>query len=138
MHKSKHLYILIFLFTCASCAGRTPNPVMISKPEDNIKSCEDFNQELNEIDREIHAKYPKIKQEENTNLAVGLAGAFIPFTAIFKDYKRANLVEENALRLRFNHLVKSEREKKCGFEHSFKPVLKHCEDFYTLGCFWQP
>lgn len=138
MHKSKHLYILIFLFTCASCAGRTPNPVMISKPEDNIKSCEDFNQELHEIDREIYAKYSKIKQEENSNLAVGLAGAFLPFTAIFKDYKRANLVEENALRLRFNHLVKSEREKKCGFEHSFKPVLKHCEDFHTLSCFWQP
>jgi hypothetical protein len=138
MYKLSCLRILIFLFVCVNCAGRTPNPIMITNPADNKASCEDIKQELDKLNQRISASYYEIKKEENFNLLIGLAGAFIPFAGVFSDYKRADLVEESALRKRFNHLVEVERGKGCGFEHSLKPVLEHCEDFHTLGCFWQP
>ena len=138
MNKIAFLPILIFIFACVSCAGRTPSPAIIANPADVNKSCKNINQELEEINRQISEKYSKIKHDENYNLAVGLVGAFVPFAGFFSDYKQADLVEKNVLKHRFNHLVEIERKNGCGFEHSLKPVLNHCEDFYTLGCFWQP
>lgn len=125
MFKRFSKFILVILFCFIGCAGRQPKPVLIIQTGDENKSCQEIDVELKEIREEIWERHPKIKENEDYNLGVGLVGSlfppFIPF-ALFSDYKKADLVELNALQRRHNHLVEVERKNGCGFEHSLMPV----------------
>jgi hypothetical protein len=129
---------IAYFFLCAiltsACAGRNAHPVEVIQETDQNKNCKELTLELQEIDEEIIRLYSEIYTREKYNKVAGLAGILIPFAGIIKDYKNAPLVEAQALRKRHNYLVKVERDKGCGFEHSMKPVLEHCKDFYTLSC----
>ncbi len=120
-----HAFLLVILLLSTGCAGRHPNPIQIVQSSDEKKSCKEIALELKTISEEIWERYPEIKDTENYNLGVGVVGSlfpiFIPFS-IFSDIKKADAVELNALQKRNNHLVKTERQNGCGFEHSIMPV----------------
>lgn len=128
----------VCFFLCAiltsACAGRNAHPVKVIQETDQGKNCSELTLELQQVDQKIITLYSEIHAREKYNKVAGLAGILVPFAGIIKDYKNAAFVEAQALRKRHNHLVKVEREKGCGFEHSIKPVLEHCKDFFTLSC----
>jgi hypothetical protein len=119
--------LIAILFISNSCAGRQPQPVLITQNGDDKKSCEKIDLELKNIKQQIEERYPKIKDTDNYNLRVGLFGSLLPPLiplSIFSDIRKADAVELNALQRRNNHLVDVERQNGCGYEHSIMPVRK--------------
>ena len=122
------LFILLLTLPLVDgCAGRRPNPVQIVQIDDENKSCEEIDSELNTLSKEIWKKYPEIKGTQDYNLGVGLIGSLfpplIPFS-IFSDIRKADAVEINSLQRRHNYLVETERRLGCGYEHSLVSVRK--------------
>jgi hypothetical protein len=120
-------FIILTLSTHHGCAGRTPQPVIIIRSDDETKSCQEINSELSIIRNEIQQRYPKVKDTKRKNLGVSLLGSLfppiIPFS-VFSDLRKADSVEINALQSRHNHMVKVEQRNGCGFEHSIIPVME--------------
>jgi|TARA_B100001964_G_C14075227_1_gene527686 hypothetical protein len=120
-------YITLALLALNGCAGRTPQPVIISKSDDKAKSCKEIDTELSIIKSDIQKRYPKIKDTDRNNLGVSLLGSLFPPIiplSVFSDIRKADSVELNALQRRHNHLVAVERKNGCGFEHSIIPVTE--------------
>lgn len=127
MLKNLLLVLIAILLILNGCAGRQPQPILITQNGDDKKSCEKIDLELKNIKQQVEERYPKIKDTENYNLGVGVLGSLfpplIPFS-IFSDIKKADAVELNALQRRNNHLVNVERQNGCGYEHAIMPVRK--------------
>lgn len=115
-HKSKKIGIFILIITViAGCAGRPANPVMIHQYGDDRKSCNALERELVFIEGEIQRLIPE-SQKTGKNVALGVAGAFLIVPWFFMDLSKAEQIEINALRQRYNHLVIIADEKQCGLK----------------------
>ena len=89
---------------CAGCAGRTPNPVSMFQPGDNTLSCAGLEMVMSNCEQEIASLLPK-SDKTGSNVALGVAGAFLIVPLFFMDFSEADKVELEAWRRRYNHLV---------------------------------
>ena len=105
------------------CAGRTPNPVMVQQYGDEKKSCTALQRELTFIEGEITRMIPDTNKT-GSNIALGVAGAFLLVPWFFMDFSKAEQVEVDAYRRRYNHLVILAGEKNCGFDFKQVPDFK--------------
>jgi len=96
----------------AACAGRTPNPVLISQYGDEQKSCKALGLEMTDIQGEIQRLLPK-KDKTGKNVALGVAGAFLLVPWFFMDFKNAEAQEYEAYRQRYNYLSRIAQIKNC-------------------------
>lgn len=103
------------LLLATACAGRAPNPVSEYQYGDEKKSCGRLRAEISSTNSEIAALLPKT-EKTGSNVALGVAGAFLIVPWFFMDFTEAEQVEVNALRRRHNNLVAISAEKKCGFD----------------------
>lgn len=103
----------------SACAGHTPNPVQSYQPGDDRKSCAAIKAELANTETDIRAKIPDADKTAQ-NVALGVAGAFLIVPWFFMDLSKADQVELEALRHRYNTLVIMASEKQCGFD--VKPI----------------
>jgi hypothetical protein len=114
MNKKQIVVFLIFI-TLIGCAGRTANPVPIEQNGDLNLTCEGIQRELDFIETEVKRLAPET-QKTGKNTALGVAGAFLIVPWFFMDFGKAEQVEVDAYRRRYNHLLALGDEKKCGFD----------------------
>jgi hypothetical protein len=114
MKKYISLYTMMFILL-TSCAGKTPNPIMVSQYGDEQKSCEALKYEMIAIQGNIQAILPKT-EKTGKNVALGVAGAFFLVPWFFMDFSSAEQTEYEAYRNRYNHLAAIAITKKCGVE----------------------
>ena len=122
--RSISVLISILLITFISgCGGRAANPIMVHQYGDEAKSCKALKRELEFIESEVNRLVPETKKA-GTNTALGVAGVFLIVPWFFMDFSKAEQIELNALRQRYNHLVILSDEKDCELEKEKVPDFK--------------
>ena len=119
MVKNALAVVLISSLALQGCAGRTPNPVSAQQYGDERKSCAALQKEMAFVEDEIGRLLPK-SDKTGQNVALGVAGAFFLVPWFFMDFSKAEQVEIDAFRRRYNQLALLASENKCGFDA--KPI----------------
>jgi len=96
----------------ASCGGRVANPIPIYRPGDDQRNCTGLKAEIAQLDVDMQRLLPKT-DKTGTNVACGVAGAFLIVPWFFMDFKGADKIEFDAMRNRYNYLVSIAAEKQC-------------------------
>jgi hypothetical protein len=115
----KSIVVVAVCIGLSACAGRTPNPIQSYQPGDDRKSCAALRAELTNTETDIRAKIPE-SDKTAQNVALGVAGVFLIVPWFFMDLSKADQVELEALRRRYNTLAIMASEKQCGFD--VKPI----------------
>lgn len=97
------------------CAGRAANPVMIQQYGDDKKTCQALEREMALIQGEIQLLIPQT-EKTGKNVALGITGFFFIVPLFFMDLSKAEQIEVNAFRQRYNHLLIIADDKQCGIE----------------------
>lgn len=106
------------------CAGRTPNPVMVSQFGDDQRSCRALKMEIANSEAEITRLVPEA-DKSGSNIALGVVGAILFWPALFAmDFSDADQIELDALRKRYNSLVMIATDKRCGFNMTPLPEIQ--------------
>jgi len=127
--------LVVTLLVCLGtygCAGRTPNPVQAYQYGDEKRSCDALKAELAYVESEIQRKLPD-SDKTGSNVALGVAGVFLLVPWFFMDFSKADQVEIEALRRRYNNLVILSAEKSCGFENRPIPEFQKPPEQSTGG-----
>lgn len=123
-----------FILMISGCGGRMPKPVMVEQPQDPMLTCAQIDQEIDQISTQINELFYEGKKGRKSNRLFDTLSYVFPPATLFKDFRKADKVETNALRKRHNHLVTIAREKECGGNKQIIPYKRHCKDFYTIDC----
>ena len=86
------------------CAGRAANPVMIQQYGDDTKTCQALEREMAFIQGEIQRLIPQT-EKTGKNVALGVTGFFFLVPLFFMDLSKAEQIEVDAYRQRYNHLL---------------------------------
>ena len=97
------------------CAGRAANPVMIQQYGDDRKTCQALEREMVFIQGEIHRLMPQT-EKTGKNVALGVTGFFFIVPLFFMDLSKAEQIEVDAYRQRYNHLLIIAGDQQCGIE----------------------
>lgn len=124
-HRNKSLFLIATIFL-ASCAGRTPNPVPMYSPGDNALNCEGLRIQMGYAQEQAAVLLPK-SNKTGSNIALGIAGAFLLVPWLFMDFSDADKVEMEAWRARYNYLTSLYVDKGCG-ERMMMPSLKQMKN----------
>lgn len=106
-HNSPFIRLTIVFSICLgllSCAGRQANPVPMNMPGDNSLSKQGLRLMMSQVQSQINAKAPNA-DKLGSNVALGVAGAFLLIPWFFMDFSDADMIELNALRDRYNYLA---------------------------------
>ncbi|MES2547891.1 MAG: hypothetical protein V4575_09305 [Pseudomonadota bacterium] len=104
----------ILLSICLiSCGGRAANPVMVQQYGDQNASCAGIEKELGFIESEVTRLAPQT-DKSGKNAALGVTGAVFLIPLFFMDFSKAEQIEVDAYRRRYNHLLILAEDKKCG------------------------
>lgn len=112
LHK-KAVALLLATSVLAGCAGRTPNPVPLSRTGDHQMSCGSLHAELEDIDHQVRQLLPK-SEKTGKNVGLGIAGAFLVVPWFFMDFSDAEKIEIAAYQNRYNHISRIYNDKHCG------------------------
>jgi hypothetical protein len=96
----------------SSCAGRTPNPVAVSQPQDPYMTCENVQAEIAANNNAIKDLSSESGGKVAQNIAAGVAGLFIWPLWFAMDFQDAPGRESDALQGRNNYLA-SVASAKC-------------------------
>ena len=111
-------FMLAVVLVCAGCAGRKPNPVQQYQYGDNQKSCEHLQCEISDLQGQLTCKIGECDSTQGKNVALGVTGAILFWPALFfMDLSDADQIELDALRNRYNALVRICQDKNCGFDY---------------------
>lgn len=97
------------------CAGRAAYPVMIQQYGDDEKTCQALEREMVFIQGEIQRLIPQTNKT-GKNVALGVTGFFFIVPLFFMDLSKAEQIEVDAYRQRYNHLLIIAGDKQCGIE----------------------
>jgi hypothetical protein len=114
LHLSSRVLVAAVLFASAGCAGRSPEPVALVQPTDQIMDCA-------AISIEAQANNTKLQQlgvEEGSkvaqNVAAGVAGLFIWPLWFAMDFQDAAGKEVTAINARSQYLTVMAVQRNCG------------------------
>ncbi len=111
-------FMLAVVLVCAGCGGRQPNPVQQYQFGDNQKSCEHLQCEISDLQGQMTCKIGDCDNTTGKNVALGVTGAILFFPALFfMDLSDADQIELEAMRNRYNALVRICQDKNCGFDY---------------------
>lgn len=105
--------VLIISIIVAGCAHTTPNPVPLAQVGDENKSCDAI---ANEMQQMVNLKTQAAgdrNSQVGTNVALGIAGAFLIVPWFFMDVGNAATVEEKAAQARYLRLEQMQVDRKC-------------------------
>ena len=111
---------LVVTWLLVGCAGRAANPVMIQQYGDEKKSCQALEREMTFIQSEIQRLIPQT-EKTGKNVALGVTGFFFIVPLFFMDLSKAEQMEVDAYRRRYNHLLIIAGDKQCGIEEQSIP-----------------
>ena len=97
------------------CAGRAANPVMIQQYGDDKKTCQALEREMAFIQGEIQRLIPQT-EKTGKNVALGVTGFFLIVPLFFMDLSKAEQIEVDAYRQRYNHLLIIAGDRQCGID----------------------
>ena len=118
---AKTLLVTILVVTLSvGCAGRTANPVMIHQYRDDQRSCLALEREMVFIEDEIQRLIPQT-DKTGKNVALGVTGFFFIVPLFFMDLSKAEQIEIDAYRRRYNHLLIIAGDKQCGSDRTEIP-----------------
>ena len=106
---------LVITTLVIGCAGRAANPIMIQQYGDDKKTCQALEREMAFIQGEIQRLIPQT-EKTGKNVALGVTGFFFLVPLFFMDLSKAEQVEVDAYRQRYNHLLIIAGDKQCGIE----------------------
>ncbi len=95
------------------CASRPPNTISTYMPGDTDRSCQSIMLEMSNIENEMNRKWSEKNQQIGTNVALGVAGAFLIVPWFFMDLSGAEKTEWEAYKKRFDYLNLLLTDKKC-------------------------
>jgi hypothetical protein len=104
---------IMVLSLITGCAGRAANPVMIQQYGDDKRSCQALEREMAFIKGEIQRLVPQTKKT-GKNVALGVTGFFFIVPLFFMDLSKAEQIEVDAYRQRYNHLLVIAGDMQCG------------------------
>jgi hypothetical protein len=116
--------ILTLSILIAGCAGRAANPTMVQQYGDDKKSCQALQQEMLFIQGEMRRLAPET-EKTGKNAALGVAGFFFIVPLFFMDLSKAEQIEIDAYRQRYNHLLIISGDKNCGIQGEQIPDFKN-------------
>ena len=116
------LATLVAVTLCVGCAGRAANPVMIQQYGDDKKSCQALEREMAFIQGEMQRLIPQT-EKTGKNVALGVTGFFFLVPLFFMDLSKAEQMEVDAYRQRYNHLLIIAGDKQCGFDRTEIPAF---------------
>lgn len=119
--------VLVICLGSYGCAGRTPNPVSEYQYGDDKKSCNALRAEIANTESDIQRKLPEA-DKTGSNVALGVAGAFLLVPWFFMDFSKADQVEIEALRRSYNNLVILSSDKSCGFDYKPLPEIQKTQE----------
>ena len=105
--------ILIASIFVGGCAHTTPNPVPLAQVGDDTKNCDAI---ANEMQQMVNLKTQAAgdrNSQVGTNVALGIAGAFLIVPWFFMDVGNAATVEEKAAQARYLRLEQMQADRKC-------------------------
>ena len=108
------------------CAGRMPNPVMIHQYGDDKRTCQALEREMVFIVDEIERLIPKTNKTAK-NVVLGVTGFFLIVPLFFMDLSKAEQMEIDAYRRRYNHLLIIAGDKECGVDRTEIPAFNQPE-----------
>jgi hypothetical protein len=108
------IWIVLAIFI-VGCAGRAANPVMVQQYGDERKSCQALQHEMLFIQNEIERLVPQT-EKTGKNVALGVTGFFFLVPLFFMDLSKAEQIEVDAYRRRYNHLLIIAGDKQCGID----------------------
>lgn len=106
---------LVITTLVIGCAGRAANPVMIQQYGDDKKTCQALEREMAFIQGEIQRLIPQT-EKTGKNVALGVTGFFFLVPLFFMDFSKAEQIEVDAYRQRYNHLLIIAGDKQCRIE----------------------
>ena len=112
MKKPLHFLVAIAL-ALYGCAGSAPNPVLSYQPGDEKRSCTGLKAEIASNEAEIVRLVSERQSKLGSNVALGVAGAFLLVPWFFMDVKGKEGAELNALRHRNRMLRQFAAGKDC-------------------------
>ena len=107
----RYILIISIGISFVSCAGRVANPAPMNMPGDNHLSKDGLMIMMSHVQSKITAKAPNANKT-GSNVALGVAGAFLIIPWFFMDFSSADMIELNALRDRYNYLAILYNEKE--------------------------
>jgi hypothetical protein len=114
----KKVFVNLVLITivCAAvsaCRGRNANPIQVVQDRDHKLSCEEMQMELLSIQRYMQTLRAERSQSNVGNVAAGVGSLiFLPAIA-FLDLSKAEKVEIEAYKSRYEHLQYLMVTRKC-------------------------
>lgn len=111
--KFASIVVVSLALILAGCGGRAANPVMINQFGDQQKSCNALQLEMNQTQENIQRLMPKT-DKTGKNVALGVTGFFLIVPLFFMDLSRAEQIEVDAFRQRYNTLAVIATDKGCG------------------------
>ncbi|MES2887575.1 MAG: hypothetical protein V4739_06125 [Pseudomonadota bacterium] len=117
--------LVVVIITCG-CAGRAANPVMIQQYGDDKKTCQGLEREMAFIQGEMQRLIPQT-EKTGKNAALGVTGFFLIVPLFFIDLSKAEQIEVDAYRQRYNHLLIIAGDKQCGIQGEQIPEFKKQE-----------
>jgi hypothetical protein len=105
--------LLSLICTTAACRGRNANPIQVVQDRDYKLSCEEMQMELLAIQRYVQTLQAERTQSNVGNVAAGVGSLiFLPVIA-FVDLSKAEKVEIEAYKSRYEHLQHLMLTRKC-------------------------
>lgn len=105
--------VLICSVFAYGCASTTANPVQLAQLGDDAKTCDAITNEMQQmIQAKAVAEADRNKQIAS-NVALGVAGAFLLVPWFFMDTSNAATVEERAAQARYQRLNQMQIDRKC-------------------------
>lgn len=105
--------LLIASVFAAGCAHTTANPVLVAQVGDDAKTCDGITNEMQQMVQARAVAEADRNKQIATNVALGVAGAFLLVPWFFMDTSNAATVEERAAQARYQRLNQMQIDKKC-------------------------
>ncbi len=112
LEKSVAAMLAISVLT-AGCANTTANPVLVAQTGDDTKSCEGIVNEMQQMVQAQSVAEADRNKQIASNVALGVAGAFLLVPWFFLDTGNAATVEERAAKARYQRLNQMQIDRKC-------------------------
>ncbi|MBF0254251.1 MAG: hypothetical protein HQL11_03910, partial [Candidatus Omnitrophica bacterium] len=120
--------LIIGVLVIQGCAGRAANPITVHQYGDEQKSCQALEREMQFTQEEINRLIPQT-DKTGKNVLLGVTGFFFIVPLFFMDLSKAEQMEINALRQRYNHLAIIAGDKNCSDQPEQIPDFKDAKAF---------
>jgi len=134
MRKIFMIAMVLSVSVLTACAGKEPDPIMVTRPGDAQKHCDVLVYDVENLEYQIHEVLPETKKNKTLkNVGYGVAGFytfFIPWLLI--DFSNAEAKEYEALRMRHNHLANIAIDKGCNITPQKYPSLDDVKKDYEI------